>query len=350
MKKFQAKWLWLLGILAVVLLVAVFLIPKKEVEGPKEKRTVISPTLITLQREEVPMQREATGVVTSASTATLASKVLGLVEEIRVREGEPVKAGEVLILLDRRDLQAQLERAEADLNNAAVQYQRMKKLFADESVARQELDNAERAYKVAEAAKSAIEANLTYATIRAPFDGVIAEKMIEEGELATPGRSLLRLEDSRHLRLEALVAETDIGALHLRGKVTVRLDALGDQTIDARVAQILPSADPTTHSFTVKASLPPQPGLKSGLFGRMTFPIGSRKTVLIPPSAVLERGALSYVYGVNEAGIIESRLVKLGRTYQGRIEVLAGLEPGDRVLERASEGLEGAQIPKGDRS
>jgi RND family efflux transporter MFP subunit len=344
MKSFKRRWLWLIGILAVILLFVLLMIPKKKDMEPPAERRVIDAKVITLQMEELPVHREATGVVTSAHEATLASKVVGLVEDIRVREGDQVKAGEVLTILDSRDLQAQLERAGAELKNATAQYQRMKQLYAEESVAKQELDNAERAYKVAEAARKEIEAHLAYTTIRAPFDGIVTEKSVEVGELVTAGRPLLRMVDNRHLRLEVTVAETEIGALRAGETVMVRLDALGDQVIAGRVAQIRPSADPSTHSFAVKVDLPSLSGLKSGLFGRVLFPIGSRKTVMLPLSAVLERGSLSYVYVVNEARMIESRLVKLGKAHRDRIESLSGLESGEQIVEHAQEGIEGALV------
>ena len=112
-----------------------------------------------------------------------------------------LSAGAVLILLDSRDLQAQLAKAEAEFENATGHYERMKQLFAKDSVAQQELDNAERTYKVAEAAKKVVEADLSYTIIKAPFDGVITEKRIELGELVTPGRPLLQVVDDQHLRL-----------------------------------------------------------------------------------------------------------------------------------------------------
>jgi len=342
----QLHWRWIL-LLAVLALIALFIFLriyfKKEsethIERPVIQAQVIIPTL-----EELSILREVPGNVVSAYEATLASKISGLVEEIRVKEGNRVKAGEVLIILDSRDLKAQLQQAQAEFENATVHYQRMRQLFAQESVARQELDNAERTYKVAEAAKNIIEANLTYTVIKAPFDGVITDKIIEVGEMATPGRPLLRLEDNQHLRLEVTVAATDIGAIRPGEKVEVKLDALGEETLMGHVAKILPAADPSTHTVTVKVDLPWQPGLRSGLFGKMILPVGSRKVLIIPLSAVLQKADLALVYVVNESGIIQARFIRLGKIHQDRVEVLSGLEPGEKILAYAQEGLEGMRI------
>ncbi|MER3423851.1 MAG: efflux RND transporter periplasmic adaptor subunit, partial [Nitrospiraceae bacterium] len=129
--------------------------------------------------------------------------VQGTVQGLRVREGDSVAKGQTLMVLDSRDLRADLARAEADLENARAHLARMEQLFAKDAVSKQDLDNAKRAFKVAEADKQAILAQLSYTVIRAPFNGVITEKKIEVGELASPGQPLLKMEDPKRLRLEA---------------------------------------------------------------------------------------------------------------------------------------------------
>ncbi|HTN43239.1 MAG TPA: efflux RND transporter periplasmic adaptor subunit [Nitrospiria bacterium] len=351
MKILRRKWVWLPVLLGVVLLVVFLTVHGKKTGPSRSERPLIHAELIKLRSEEIPVYREVTGTVASASAATLASKVLGQVEEIRVKEGNRVKTGDVLITLDSRALLAQRERAEAELENAKIHYQRIKTLFKERSATQQELDNAERTYKVAEATWKSIEADLAYTTIKAPFDGVITEKLIEVGELASPGRSLLRIEDEGHLRLEVPVAETDAAGLRIGQTVVVRLDALDGLALDGRVAQILPAADPSTHSFWVKADLPSVPRIRSGLFGRMVFPIGRRSALMIPQAAVQVEGELSRVYVADESAIVQSRLIRPGPVREGRVEVLSGLVDGERILARASDGREGAivRIPEGSR-
>lgn len=340
----RLKWYGLAGLLILVAVLVILMFFPKHKEETQPPRSIVDVQTILPASVDLPILREVPGIVASVSQGTLASKVTGLVEEVRVREGDRVKAGQVLILLDNRDFQAQLERAEAEVDHAKAHYERIQRLYDEESVSRQELDDAQRAYKVAEAAMKAIEADLAYTLIKAPFDGVITDKMIEEGELATPGRPLLRLEDNLHLRFEATVAATDVGALRVGDQVTVRLDALADPRLSGRVAKILPSADPSTHSVTVKVDLPYRPGLQSGLFGTMSFPIGARKALTLPASAVSEKEGLSRAYVVNESGVIQSRLVKVGKVQDEKVEILSGLAPGEWVLAQAREGMEGAQL------
>ncbi len=343
--RITARQIGWLGLLLLAALAGYFILSSEKAPIPESMpRILVKAETIKVRSEPISISREVTGIVTSLHESTLASKVVGLVEEIRVREGDSVKAGSLLVRLDNRDLQAQLARAEAELENAALQLERMKELYAGESVAKQELDNAERTFRVARATRETILANLAYTSIEAPFSGVITEKYIELGELATPGRPLLRLVDPSRLRLETTVPETDIAALATGEEVEVRLDAIGDEPITATVTQIIPSADPATHSFLVRAELPPLPGLKRGLFGRMSFTVGKRSGILLPKEAVHRAGELTRVYVADAGDVIRSRLVKLGKDHQNRVEVLSGLVPGERVLARADQGVEGALL------
>jgi RND family efflux transporter MFP subunit len=338
------RWLLLLAVLAVASAAIIWRFAAKKERAPGLERPVVHVEVMKPEPEEQPILREAPGKTVSVFDATLAGKVAGLVEELRVQEGDRVKSGETLIVLDSRDLRAQLQQIQAELDNAEERYRRMQQLFAEQLAARQDLENAERSFKVAEAAKRSIEANLTYTVIKAPFDGAITAKLAEVGELATPGRPLLKMEDDRHLRLEATVAADDVGALRPGQTVTVRLDAFGEAMISGRIAEILPAADPSTHSVTVKADLTWRDGLKSGLFGRMIFPIGSSKVLTLPLTAIRQQADLARIYVVNDAGVIQARLVKMGKIRQERAEILSGLDAGETVVARAQDGLEGARI------
>lgn len=304
----------------------------------------IKAAITEVQAAQFPVVVEVTGQVAAASQATLSAKVQGTVQELRVREGETVRKGQTLVVLDSRDLRANLARAEAEYENARTHLARMQRLYQEESVAKQELDNATRAYKVAEAGRRAAEAHLSDTVIKAPFDGVVTEKHIEVGELSAPGRPVLKLEDPRRLRLEATVSEGDVKAVAVGDKVAVVVDALGDQPLTGKVAQILPAGDPATHTFLVKVDLPPTPGLKSGMFGRMRLDKGVSRTLAVPEPALIERGQLTGVYVVGEDGIAHLRWVKAGRTSGGHIEVLSGLNAGERVLIDASLGVDGARV------
>jgi RND family efflux transporter MFP subunit len=322
----------------------------------------ITAAVTEVRSAQFPVVVEVTGQVAAASQATLSAKVQGTVQELRVREGETVRKGQTLVVLDSRDLRANLARAEAEYDNARTHLARMRRLYQEESVAKQELDNATRAYKVAEAGRRAAEAHLSYTVIKAPFDGVVTEKHIEVGELAVPGRPVLKLEDPRRLRLEATVSEGDVRAVAVGDKITVVVDALGDQPLTGTVAQVLPAGDPATHTFVVKVDLPPTPGLKSGMFGRMRLDRGVSQTLAVPEAAVIERGQLTGVYVVGDDQVAHLRWVKVGRRAPARaqggspapgalgagngadVEVLSGLNAGERILADAKPGVDGARV------
>ncbi len=304
----------------------------------------INAAVTQVQAARFPITVEVTGRVVAAVQATLSAKVSGTVQELRVREGETVRTGQTLVVLDSRDLRANLARAEAEYDNARIQLARMQRLYQEESVAKQELDNATRAYKVAKAGRQAAVAHLSDTVIKAPFDGVVTGKYIEVGELASLGRPLLKIEDPRRLRLEATVSEGDVKAVAVGDQVPVVVDAVGNQPLTGTVAQVLPAGDPATHTFLVKVDLPPTAGVKSGMFGRMRLETGVSETLAVPVSALIERGQLTGVYVVGEDGIAHLRWVKAGRTSGGSVEILSGLHAGERVVADARLGVDGARV------
>jgi RND family efflux transporter MFP subunit len=220
----------------------------------------------------------------------------------------------------------------------------MKALFADDAVSKQEVENATRAFKVAEANRKAVLAQLSYTVVKAPFDGVITEKKVEAGELASPGQPLLLMEDPQQLRLEATVAEGDLKSVSLGDRIPILIDALGIQTLRGVVSQILPAGDPQTHTFTVKVDLPVTPGLKSGMFGRLQLDKGVTQTMLVPTSAVVERGELTSVFVVGSDRIGRLRWVKVGRRFEKQSEILSGVNVGERVLLEGTRGVDGALV------
>lgn len=319
---------------------------------------VVSAAVLDVQSAQVPIQIEVTGQVTAVTQAMLSSKVQGLVQEMRVREGERVSKGQALVVLDSRDLRAGLARAEAEAENTRAHLARMERLFAEESVAKQELENAQRSFKVAEAVREAAQVQLSYTLVKAPFDGLITEKKIEIGELASPGQPLLKMEDPRRLRLEATVAEGDLKAIARGDRIPILVDALGSH-LQGTVSQILPTGDPETHTFLVKVDLPAATGLKAGMFGRMRFNKGLGRTLVVPNRAVVERGELTGVYVVGADNVARLRWIKIGRRVpaeaaagglssgrrtEDNVEVLSGLNAGERIVAEARQGMDGVRV------
>jgi RND family efflux transporter MFP subunit len=254
--------------------------------------------------------------------------------------------------------------AQAQLDLAQVTYQRMKDLYDKKSISPQEFDEAsarlkmaQTGYEMAQAKKTQVNAKirqaeeglssasvtLGYATITAPFDGVVTEKPVQLGNLTAPGMPLLTVERAGAHRLEVAVEESRLSALHVGDPVAVSLDALHKQ-LDARITEIVPAVDAASRSFIVKIDLPAEPTLRSGLFGRAVFSLGQRPVLTIPATAVVERGQLQSVFVV-ETGRARNRLVTLGETFGDRREVLSGLAAGETLVAPVTpDVVDGIQV------
>jgi len=304
----------------------------------------IQVSLVEVKSTTVPIRVEVTGQVAAIFQATLSSRIQGTIDKLLVREGTKVSKGQVLVRLDSRDLQADLARANADIENAKAHLDRMDQLYTQDAVSKQEMENATRAYRVAEANRKAVEAQLSYTVVKAPFDGVITEKDVEAGELASPGQPLLKMEDPRRLRLEATVAEGDLKSVSNGDNIPVVIDALEGDVLTGTVSQVLPAGDPRTHTFMVKVDLPNTPGLKTGMFGRFQLDKGTTLTLLVPSATVVERGELTSLYAVGTDRVARLRWVKLGRRFENQVEILSGLNEGERILADGSRGADGALV------
>ena len=334
---------------------------------------------------EWPAFYEATGTVRARTASTLSSKVMGYVREVRFQAGDHVQAGQVLIALDAKDLEAQRAQAEAavreargalpevagaaaaaqaNLDLASKTFARMQDLFQKKSISNQEFDEASARLKVARAnremavakqeqlqarisqAEEALRAAgvmLSYAEIRAPFAGIITDKRVEPGVLASPGMPLATIEQSGAFRLEVPVEESYTAQMRVGQPVSVRLDSL-DKTFAARISEIVPAVDAASRAFLVKIDLGGGAGLRSGLFGRARFPLGSRRVLVIPVTAVVEQGQVQSVFVV-EDGRARSRLITTGARQDGQVEVLSGLTASEKIVNPAPPALfDGARL------
>jgi RND family efflux transporter MFP subunit len=176
----------------------------------------------------------------------------------------------------------------------------------------------------------------SFTRITAPITGVVVSRQADVGYMAAPGTPLLTIESGTDYRLEAAVQESQINKIHLRDQVQVRIDALGQQELAGTVVEIVPAADPASRTYVVKISIGLPSGnqqvLRSGLYGRARFITGQMQAMTIPQNAVVESGQLTSVFVVDQSGIARMRLVKTGKTYGDRIEVLSGLKEGEQIV------------------
>lgn len=346
-------------------------------------------SVATVIRTDIADTFEAGGVVQARTTALLMARILAPVREVRVVAGDRVRAGQVLIVLDGKDLAAQArsaragasaadqgaaaaaseqQAAEAALTLARATYARISGLHAKRSATAQEFDNATGALRAAEAqaagaaararaaasgvdgaraASEAAGATESFAVITAPFDGIVAEKMVEPGNMAAPGTPLMRVEDTRGFRLDVRVDESKVGHVSPGAAVPVLLDSGtgGDTTtVNGTVTEIGRAVDADARSFLVKIALPAGTGVRSGTFGRARFSAGARPALVVPAEALRQHGQVASVFVVEEA-MARVRLVSVRGT-----EVLAGLSDGEQVIVDPPPALrDGQRVTVGGR-
>jgi RND family efflux transporter MFP subunit len=318
--------------------------------------------VVAAQSSNVPDLLEAVGTVHAAETSQLAAQVTGTIVEVRVREGDRVRRGQVVAMIDDAEAKAAVDRAvaaelaaqqelaaaDAELVLAQSTLRRNQRLFEAQVVSSQALEEVEARQQTALAHRGLARAEqqqakatlaqahtaLEYTRIRAPFDGLVTERRLDPGALASPGLAILGLEDTSRYRLEAMVNETDLRYVRLRQEVPIFIDALGSADLKGRVAQIVPAADSASRSFLIKIDLLANKEIRSGLFGRAHFSRGEKSALLIPQTAVIQRGQLQGVYVVDQNTVASLRYITVGRSVGAGAEVLAGLQNGERVVTK----------------
>ncbi|MGE0640560.1 MAG: efflux RND transporter periplasmic adaptor subunit [Thermoanaerobaculia bacterium] len=322
--------------------------------GRHEERAAPSPQPIAVRlavAERVAGDRriELAGTVAAERSAAVSSRVMALVTAVHVQLGDEVRAGQALVSIDPATADGQaaeargaLAQAEAALTLAARNRERFEALAKSGSASALEVETArmqhEQAQGAVEQARGAVAAARSVAgesRVVAPFAGRVAERSVEAGDLAMPGRPLARIDSATGRRLVIALPESlaHAAALAPGSPVAVRLDARGDLgELAGRVVEISPGPDPAAHSFTVKIDLPGV-AVATGAAGRAYLPDGTREAVRLPREALVESGGLDLVVVRDADGRAESRVVTVGATgADGRVEILSGLAGGESVV------------------
>jgi|UniRef100_A0A7C4AQ93 RND family efflux transporter MFP subunit len=301
----------------------------------------------TIKVEKITVQGEVTvsGTVVARDVARVSSRINGYILEINVDAGDHVKRGDVLLKIDTKDLAekeaqaaANLESARADLIKAKNDFERFKVLYEKQSVAKKDYDDALAKYEMAQAAENRAKAaldeaktNLSYGTVTAPFSGVIGERGVNTGDLASPGRFLMSVYRPDSLELVASAGEQYAPFLKEGTSVKVDIPSVGLKET-SKIREVVPQRDEKTRTVTVKVPLNQKTGLTPGLYGTMTFDTHAAEAIAVPRAAIRIIGQLESV-NVFEDGQVKVRQVKTGRSLSdNRVEVISGLEPGEEVV------------------
>jgi len=328
---------------------------------------------------------EVVGTVRAKTIAAVAPRVMGRITSLPVAEGDRVKKGALLATIDDTQIRAQLAaagamvteaeaglmevegaiaQAEASKALAEKTYERFRMLHEEKVVTPQEFDEvevkrtvavmdyqraldkrAQVAAKVtqAKAQEDAARAMLSYTRVAAPFAGVVTEKKADVGSMAAPGVPIVVLEDTRRYRIEASVPEGYFGALKVGSRVRIVLGAPPGTEIPGNISEVVPTVDPASRTFTVKADLPGGEALRTGMFGRVLFPSGEETVLRVPRKAILRIGGYDGLYTVTSDNVARLVMVKTGKVSGEDVEILAGIGPGALVavspVDRLSDGV-----------
>ncbi len=299
---------------------------------------------------------EAPGQITSIKDAFVMAKSIGTILNIQVKAGDLVKKGQSLLTIDSSDIKSKLQQAkgalaqaEAALTIATNNYNRFKELYKRNACSKVELEQMEfqynRAKGAVEMAKGAVneaKAYLKYSRVVAPFDAIVVERMVNIGDFAAPGRPLLRIIDPKDLRFECTIGESDAKYITKGQKVKVKLDSI-EQEIEGKVAEISGGSDFLTHTVTVRISIPFDSRLKAGMYGVAYFNSTPKERVFVPEKCIVKRGELNIVYTLDKNGKARLTLVRLGKKFGDKYEVLSGLKGNETIacanLSKISDGV-----------
>lgn len=314
---------------------------KPQVKGGGDELPPVNIRVQTVQAKPHIATEDVTGSVRPKLQTAIATEGMGRIEKMLVVPGQRVKRGDVLVRLDAREAQAKLDQARAVFEQSAKSLQRYTALVASKAAAQADYDTALANHGVAKATLAQAETAVAYMTVVAPFDGVITKKSADVGDLASPSKAILEMEDPGALRFEADVPEAVIGSVKPGEALAVQS---GTVSITGTVSEVTPVADAQSRTFLVKLDLPSTPGLRTGQFGRAAVPVSETTVLRIPASAVVRRGQMEIVFVIDK-GHAQLRLVKTGKRFGNEVEVVSGIEDGEQVAtENVARLVDGQRV------
>jgi RND family efflux transporter MFP subunit len=288
------------------------------------------------------------GTVQPEQVATVTSRVVADLVDMRASAGQRVTAGTTLVVLDDRDLRHRVEEAqdarrsaEATLAQAQADYARDRPLFEQKVITPYDFEHTKTALDVADAnlhrlqqAEREAEVSLSYAVIRSPFTGTVVDRLANVGDLAAPGKPLLTMYEQGRLWFAANVPENLLDRVRVGETLTFRIDAL-NREMPGRVVEIVPASDPASRTVVARLHVTDTTDVLPGMFGRLRVAVAPEQVLALPASAVVRAGQLTMVEVVRGARV-ERRTVQLGRPIGDGFEVLSGLAAGETVVLRGS--------------
>ncbi len=313
---------------------------------PKEK---ISATVAYSELKSYPVVHSFSGKLQADKQSNLSTRIMGQVNGIYVKPGQSVRKGDLLLQIRNQDILAKKAQVEANKTEATTAFEsaqkdlnRFEALYKTKSASEKEMDDIRTQFQVSKARLDAVlqmekevEESLRYSSIRAPYNGTITGKFVQEGDMASPGMPLLSIESPAQWKVYARVPEADIANFQLNDSVKVEIKAI-NKTINGTIAEINPSLANTGNQFEVKILLDTEnkntQSLYSGMYADVYYEHGTEPLILIPKGALVHRGQLVGLYALSQNQTALLRWVKTGKTYGNSIQILSGLSDGEQYI------------------
>lgn len=310
-----------------------------------------TPVLVTLNSKFEQVSKNtisSSGKIEASKSAVLSTRMMGFVSKVNVEVGDQVKKGQLLISINSTDLlakkaqiTAKANAAESAFKNAEKDFNRFTILFKKQSISQKELDDVATQFEMAKSnlhavheMKNELDAQLNYTLIKAPFNGIITQKHIKQGNMANPGMPLLAIENAENLQVTTLISETDIYKIAKDSKATIFVKS-SNQILKGKVSSISSSSKNSGGQFSVKIDLEStNKNILSGMYTNIEIDtkIATTQSVIVPKSAIITRGQLSGIYTISSSNTAILRWLRLGKSFDDKIEVLSGLNSNEKYI------------------
>jgi len=307
----------------------------------------VSVEVVTVEPSVLRDRVDLVGQLESDASVIVKPEIAGIIDVIEFLEGEPVKKGDLLVLLRDQEQLAALREAEAKANLAADIFQRTQKLRKQHVSADTELSQARSQYQVTNAAVEIARVELDRTRILAPFDGVVGARLVAPGERVDDDTGLVQIDAIDRLQLVFAVPEIGVSAVRVGLPVTLTVTPYPDERFTGTVFFVAPALDPRNRQLLLKAWIPnPEHKLKPGLFANLKIQIAERENaIVVPETAIMYDQEGTFVWRVVDGALAERTAVELGLRRPGNVEVIAGLSPGDRIVSAGTHKVtQGARV------
>lgn len=355
--------LYIKQITGISLLSALLLLTACGGKNHSESAGDIPPVIVTVSTPGGAIEGAigVSGRIEAAQTANISTRIMGNINRVYVKVGDRVHSGQLLATISSTDIQAKkaqtnaaIAEAGANVENAQKDFERFTNLYNKQSASAKELDNVTLQYNAAKARletamqmRNEVNAMIAYTSLTAPFDGVVTQKMADEGNMANPGMPLLTIERNTQLQVSATVSETDINRIKKGDKARVEVKATG-KSLECTITEISPSSQFSGGQYLVKFSIPEKEkkDLYAGMYVNVSIPVSSGMettqndaVILVPVNSLIHKDQLTGLYTISSSHTALLRWVRTGKTFGDKIEVLSGLSQNEKFITSAQGKL-----------